>query len=147
MMPTAAKLFAAVFLGLTGALVVYLVELSQPPTGDLPVALAVTVSVAVIVGWRACGPYAGNGYGSAMLAGLKATIYLVVLALLVLAVMQMFRLAWRHHYHAPSEAVVDIIGLALGFAKPLLTPQIAGVLGVGGLVTGIMAEWAGRRWR
>ncbi len=146
-MPTAAKLFAALFMALTGAAALWLLRADEPGLRATIIAFAVTVPVAVFVGWRECGARAGGGYASSMLAGFRASIYMVIGAVLVLAVMQMFKLAWARHYDAPTEAVVDIVALAIGFARPLAETSIAATLVVGGLVTGIFAEMAARRWR
>ena len=146
-MPTAAKLFAALFMALTGAATVWLVRADEPGMRATIIAFAVTVPVAAFMGWRECGTRAGRGYGSAILAGIRAMIYMVIGALVVLAIMQMFKLAWARHYDAPTEAVVDIVALALGFGKALVQAPVATALVVGGCVTGVMAEWAARRWR
>ncbi|MBW6506906.1 MAG: TrgA family protein [Rhodobacteraceae bacterium] len=146
-MPTAAKLFAALFMALTGAATVWLVRAGEPGLRTTIIAFSVTVPVAAFMGWRECGSRAGRGYGSAMLAGIRAMIYMVIGALVVLAILQMFKLAWSRHYDAPTEAVVDIVALALGFGASLMQVPAATALVAGALVTGIMAEWASRRWR
>ncbi|MDP2063227.1 MAG: TrgA family protein [Phaeovulum sp.] len=146
-MPTAAKFFAALFMALTGAATVWLLREGEPGMRATIIAFSVTVPVAAIMGWRECGARVGGGYGSAMVAGIRAMIYMVIGAALVLAVMQMFKLAWSRHYDTPTEAVVDIVSLAIGFGKPLLQVPVAATLVAGGLLTGIVAEWAGRRWR
>lgn len=146
-MPTAAKLFAALFTALTGAAAVWLVRADEPGLRATIIAFSVTVPVAVFMGWRECGARAGRGYGAAMVAGFRGVLYMVIGVLVVLAIMQMFKLAWARHYDTPTEAVVDIVALAIGFGKPLLQAPVAATLVLGGLVSGIMAEWAGRRWR
>jgi hypothetical protein len=146
-MPTAAKLFAATLMALTGVLLVWLLRVNTPPQREMVIGIAVAALVGAISGWKACGARAGQGYGTAIMAGLRAAIYMVVGALIVLAIMEMFRLAWRRHYDTPTGAVIDIIALALGFGRPLLAPKLLGVLAAGGVLAGVMAEWAGRRWR
>ncbi|WP_372841108.1 TrgA family protein [Phaeovulum sp.] len=146
-MPTAAKLFASLFMALTGAAALWLLRADEPGLRATIIAFAVTLPVAVFTGWRECGARAGRGFGASMLAGFRASIYMVITAVLVLAVMQMFKLAWARHYDAPTEAVVDIVSLAMGFARPLTDATVAATLVVGGLVTGLVAEMAARRWR
>lgn len=146
-MPTAAKLFAAFGMALTAAAVLWLLRADEPAWRDTIIAFAVTLPVAAIMGWRECGSRAGRGLGGSVRAGIRAAIYMVIGAALVLAIMQMFKLAWRRHYDTPTEAVVDIIALAIGFVKPLAQTPIMATLVAGAVLTGVIAEWAGRRWR
>jgi len=146
-MPTAAKLFAAFGMVCTAAAALWLLRADEPAWRETIIAFGVALPVAAVAGWRECGARAGKGAVTSVLAAIRSAIYMVIGSALVLAVIQMFKLAWRRHYEAPTEAVVDIIALAIGFARPLAQAPIVATLLAGAILTGLLAEWAGRRWR
>ena len=60
---------------------------------------------------------------------------------------EMFRLAMNRRYHGPIEAVYAVFEIAVGYAQVLLAPGILAMLAVGAILSGLVTEWAGRRWR
>ena len=69
-----------------------------------------------------------------------------VWALLVCSIILMVRKAFKKRYDGPMEALVDIFGLALENSMRLLTVELLSTLIVGGIMGGLIAEWAKRRW-
>jgi hypothetical protein len=146
-MPTAAKFFAALILALTGAVAAVLVLPLADLARDANHVPVIVAAIGALSGWKVTGVRVGKGYFPSMASGILGALYLVFWALFTVSVMQMFHLAWRRHYDAPSQAVLDIVRLALEYGQLLLAPQSLGVLIVGGMASGACAFWAGRRWR
>jgi hypothetical protein len=49
-------------------------------------------------------------------------------------------------YDGPMEAVLGVFEIMLDYGRMMLQPDVLGVLAVGGILGGMLAEWAGRRW-
>lgn len=146
-MPTAAKLFAAMVLAGVGALAAWLVLVHASDNlraGFLPVLAAV---VGIVGGWRVIGRQAGRGYTGAAAMGLQGVIYMVFWVLVLVSTAKMLTLAWSQRYKSPMEAVVDIFGQGIGYAQLMNVPSVIMVLILGGMMAGLVSEWAGRRWR
>lgn len=145
-MPTAAKLFAALALAaagfFTGALVLpYLPAVAQ--SGMLPV---VAGCFGLILGWRVIGRAVGKGMWMTAQAGMRASVYMVILVLFFLGLVQMIRLSVRMRYDGPMDALTDIVSQGIEFGIAALKPDVIIVLLVGGALAGVLSEWAHRRW-
>ena len=147
-MPTAAKLVSAVAFALVGWLAA-LAYIPQLPEGTnttyLPPMLAV---LGFLVAWLSMGPNAGRGYVSSISLGLRTSVLLVFWGLLCFAVQYMVKQSFHvGHYHNLGEAVLDVPMLMLQYGKPAVCAAVIEVLVVGGVLGGIVTEFAGRRWR
>lgn len=145
-MPTAAKLFAAIALAIagffTGALVLpYLPVVAK--SGILPV---VAACFGLILGWRVIGRAVGKGMWMTAQAGMRASVYMVVLVLFFLGLVQMVRYSTRLRYDGPMEALTDIVSQGIDFGYAALKPDVVIVLLLGGALAGVLSEWAHRRW-
>lgn len=172
MMPTAARLIAVLVLAFVGFFGAASVLPHLPEGHRAPWLWAIACAVAVLVGWLRLGPdaerrcrasiqaqQAGRRPGDlaaipapkrapfrAMANGLKAVIVLVVGVLLVTGLVDMLGRALARRYDGPVQALQDMVSLMLTQAQLLQYPDVAGMLVVGGLVAGLLTDWAARRF-
>ena len=71
---------------------------------------------------------------------------LVFWALLAFSLYFMLRKSMRMMYDGPMEAVLGVFQLMFDYGKMLLVPDMLGVILMGGIVAGLVCEWAGKRW-
>jgi hypothetical protein len=92
------------------------------------------------------GSLVGKGYRLAAMGGFRTSATFLVWALLTCSIILMVRKAFKKRYDSPMEAIVDIFALALEHGAKAATVEVIGVLLVGGIIGGLCAEWAKRRW-
>ncbi|MDN5787216.1 TrgA family protein, partial [Pseudorhodobacter sp.] len=73
-------------------------------------------------------------------------VTLVVWAVLVCSIILMVKNSLRMRYDSPMEAIVGIFELGLENGARILAVEPMVALVVGGLLGGLIAEWARRRW-
>jgi hypothetical protein len=145
-MPTAAKLVAAISFAIVGwiAANVYIPVLgagyNAGPFRELVALLG------LVVGWRVLGPDTGHGYRQSMGSGLKTAVVLVFFALLLFSIREMVMQSTKMRYDGPMDAILDVFNLMLARAREMMTADVLGTLLVGGIVAGILAERASKRW-
>lgn len=141
-MPTFARLVAAVlFAGLafwTSQLIIPLMP-NERPMGYFSY---INAAIGLVVGWRVLGSRAGNGYNAAIGISLTATAALVFWGLLLNSTIVMVELSFRKTYRGAVEAVVGVVDLMVAHAKIMFDPTVIGTLVVGGLIAGMITEWA-----
>ncbi len=93
------------------------------------------------------GNLVGKGYGEAAGSGLRTSVTLVFFALLGFSTYHMILQSTKMVYDGPMDAVLGIFDFMMENGRAMLTAGVLGVLGIGGLVGGMVAEWASRRWR
>lgn len=146
-MPTAAKLVSAVAFALVAlwAAVAYIPKL---PEGTSVGYLRETmVALGLLIGWRGMGRFAGRGWGESIGLGLKTSALIVFWALLGFATFTMIVRSTRQIYRAdPFKAVMDVPNIMLEYGRLILAQDVLIALIVGGMVAGILAEMAARRW-
>lgn len=145
-MPTAAKMAAAVFLG---AVAWYASELIRPlmPDGtDFGWFNFVNLALGLLCGWFVIGTRVGRSYFESFSAGLTGMAALVFWALFLQSFNEMLKLALQRRYEGPVEAIVAIFEIGVDFGSHLLDAKLIIVLLVGGIASGVIAEWASRRW-
>ena len=145
-MPTASKLVAAVVFALLGFIaaqtfVKYLPE--GTPVGNFR---EITAATGFIVGWLVMGKLTRKGYREAINSGLVTALMLVFWALLGFSLYFMLKKSMRMMYDGPMEAVLGVFQLMFDYGKMLLVPDMIGVILLGGVIAGIVTEWAGKRW-
>lgn len=147
-MPTAAKLVSAIAFAMVGwlAALAYIPQLPEETnTTLLPPLLA---ALGFVVAWLSMGPNAGKGYFQAMSIGLRTSLLIVVWGLLCFSVQYMVKQSFHvGHYHDLGEAVLDVPLLMVRYGKPAICLPVITVLVIGGILGGIVTEFAGRRWR
>ncbi|MDK3018530.1 TrgA family protein [Pseudodonghicola flavimaris] len=146
-MPTAARLVAALCLGLLAWGCSYLVMARMPEMADFGLFIPVNIGLGLLVGWLYMGRHTGAGPVHILNNGVTSIVLLVFWVLAVQGGYEMFRLAMNRRYHGPLEAIYGIVENALGYAQVLLHPEIPAALLVGGIVSAILTRLAARSWR
>lgn len=145
-MPTASKLVAATayaVLGLIAALTFVKYLPDGMPRGYF---FEITAAIGFIVGWLVMGKLTRKGYREAINSGLVTALILVFWALLAFSLYFMLKKSMRMMYDGPMEAVLGVFQLMFDYGKLLLVPDMLGVILVGGIMAGMITEWAGKRW-
>ena len=145
-MPTASKLAAAVAFALLGLLAAQTFIKYLPEGTPLGYFREITAAIGFIVGWLWMGKLTRKGYREAINSGMVTALILVFWALLVFSLYFMLKKSTRMMYDGPMEAVLGVFQLMFDYGKMLLVPDMLGVIFVGGMVAGLVTEWAGKRW-
>jgi hypothetical protein len=146
-MPNAARLVAALGLGLIGFIVSGQIMPLLPEGTYFGWFTHVNVALGVICGWVVMGKRAGGGISDALTNGLTGIAVLVFWALFVQGTYEMVQLAMRRRYGGPFEAIKAIFEIGLDYGQLLVQVNILVTLLVGGVLVGLATEFAARRWR
>ncbi len=146
-MPNAARLVAAISLGLLGSIVSRQIMPLLPEGTYFGWFTHVNVALGVLCGWIVMGKRAGGGLTGAITNGLTGIAVLVFWALFVQGAYEMVQLAMRRRYGGPFEAIKAIFEIGLDYGRYLLEPNILATLLVGGVLAGLATEYASRKWR
>jgi hypothetical protein len=145
-MPTAAKLFAAFAFMALGFFAAEIVKPHMPEGTQFGPFTPLTALLGLVCGWRVMGPGAGRGNVQSIGAGVKTSVVLVLLGLLIFSTEQMVVNAFRKTYDGPMDALVGVVGIGIDYGQYLGAPDILAVLIIGGGLAGLLTEWAARRW-
>jgi hypothetical protein len=146
MMPTAAKLIAAVAFAIVAFIAAATYVPHMPEGSQIGLFREITAGIGFAVGWFVMGGLVGPGYAEAAASGVRTSVTLVFFALLGFSVLQMVKKSYKMLYDGPMEAVLGVFEIMLDYGRMMLQPDVLGVLAVGGILGGMLAEWAGRRW-
>ncbi|MFP3382809.1 TrgA family protein [Tritonibacter sp. SIMBA_163] len=146
-MPTAARLVAAFALAALAFVLSGQIMPLMPDDTDFGYFTHVNMGLALVVGWRVIGPRAGRGLVPGINNGLTGTAVLVLLALVLQGAVEMFRLANRHIYDGPFEALAAIFTIALEYFFIMAVPSVLVTFVLGGVVVGFATETANKRWK
>ena len=146
-MPDAARLISALCLALIAFIVSGQVMPLMPEGTDFGWFTYVNIAIGLICGWVVMGRRAGRGVTAAINNGLTGMATVVFWALFVQGAYEMFRLAMRNRYDGPLEALTAIFMIAMKFGQILLVPNILFTLLVGGVLAGLAADYAKKKWR
>ena len=145
-MPTAAKIVSAVAMALVGlwAAVAYIPQLQDTSVGYFREMMA---ALGFVVGWRSLGRNSGRGYSESLGVGLRGSFLVVFWALLGFATYTMLVRSTKQVYSGdPGKALLDVPQIMLQYGKLLMAQEVIVALVVGGVVAGLVAEFAARRW-
>lgn len=146
-MPTAAKLVACMLFFMIGWQAAVYTLLTFPP--EMP-ATYFPLTIALIglwQGWTVCGARAGEGLGQAVANGLRCSVQIAFLGILLFALRTMFARAANLRYDAPWEAVTATSELFIEYLLQSLTIPVWSTLLIGGALCGLVVEAASRLWR
>ncbi len=147
-MPTAAKLVAALWFALVG----WLAANAHVPTlgqgASVGLFRELTALLGLVIGWRVMGRLVGQGYAQAVGSGLRTSVTLAFFALLLFSIYLMIKSSFVvNGYDGPMDAVLGAFEIMLEQGRKMLTIGVLGVLILGGIIGGLVAEAAARRWR
>lgn len=147
MMPTAARLIAALVLAATAWFASQTVKPYLPEGTNFGWFDYLNVALGLVIGWIVIGRRAGRGQSAAVGNGLTAAAVLAFWAIFLQASNEMLRQSLNRRYDGPTEAILDVFEMCLEYGAHLINPDVIGPLLVGGILAGILAELANRIWR
>ncbi len=145
-LPTAARLVAAIALGVLGWVGSEMIRPLMPPHTSFGWFNYVNVALGVLCGWFVIGSRAGRGYAEALANGLTGVLALIIWAFFAQSFNLMLKQSLEQKFDGPVEALVAIFSNALDYARFLVDPALIATLLVGGMICGLLAEYAARRW-
>lgn len=145
-MPTGARLTAAISLALLAFVVSGLVVPLMPENTDFGYFTHVNMVIGMVTGWVYMGRRVGGGLVPAINNGLTGVAVMVLWALFVQGAWEMFRLAMRHRYGGPFEALLEIFTISVDYFFVIAVPSVLIPLVIGGCIAGLLAENAHQRW-
>lgn len=146
-MPTAAKLVAGLCLAALGYLVSDQIRLLLPANTDFGAFNYVNAAIGLLCGWLVIGSRAGRGTAAAIGNGFTGTMAMVVWGLFVQACNEMVAESLKRRYDTVVEAIASVFEHMIEFGQTMLVPEVILTLLVGGIATGLVAEFAAGRWR
>ena len=146
-MPTAAKLIAAVAFAIVGWLAAGFYIPQLPEGTSTGFFREITAALGFVIGWLTLGPAVGRGYREAISLGLRTSLLLLAWALLGFSVYRMVLRSTKMTYQDAGAAVLDVPVLMLYYGKLMGSVPFIATLVVGGVLGGLAAEAAARRWR
>lgn len=146
-MPTAAKLVAALLLAGLGYGVSEIIKTLMPPSTDFGAFSIVNAVIGLLCGWIVVGGRSGRGQSAAISNGFTGTIALVFWGLFVHSCNEMVSNAFARKYHSMFEATIAIFEIGIDYGQKMLDVKVVLILLTGGILTGMIAEFAARRWR
>ena len=146
-MPTASRLVAA----LAFAALCYLASdlfVRLLPNGRTDLSFPIiNAGIGALCGWLIMGRLVKRGYGKALESGIRTAATALFWALLVWCSAEMIGHSMAMRYDGPTEAVAAVFGLMYDYGLLLVTDwQVMVALLVGGMLAGLLAEWASHRF-
>jgi len=146
-MPTAARLMAAICLAVVAYVISEMVKPLMPESTDFGYFVPLNIVLGILVGWIVMGRRAGRGTTSAINNGLTGVFVLMLWGVGIQAANEMVRLAMRNRYDGPFEAIIDTFQIGAEFAMIIATVPIGVTLVIAAVLSGLVTEFAGNRWR
>lgn len=107
----------------------------------------VNVALGLLSGWIVIGSRLNYGYSNALGAGLTGVGAMVFWAVFLQSFNEMLRLALEKRYDGPVEGIIAIFEIGIEYLFTMWHIPLIVLLVVGGMVIGLVSEWAARRWR
>jgi hypothetical protein len=146
-MPTGAKLMAAASFAVVGWVFANYYAMNMPDASAAGPIREGAAVIGALVGWQVMGPSVGKGYVEAAGAGVKTAVVLAVVALFLLALKEMLDNSVKMRYDGALDAILDVFDTAVKRSQALVSLGVFATLLIGGIVSGILTENAGRRWK
>ena len=146
-MPTAAKLVAAFSFAFLAFMAAEIFKPHMPDGTQFGAFSPVSALIGLLAGWKVMGAMAGQGWVQAINNGVRTSLTIVVLALVIFSIEEMIQVAMRKLYDGPGDAILGAFKLAADFSMMLLAPDMLILLLVGGALGGLFTEWTARRWK
>lgn len=146
-MPTAARLVAAICLAIVALVVSGMIMPLMPESTDFGYFVPLNIILGLLAGWIIMGPRVGRGTTAAINNGLTGVFVMMLWGIGIQACNEMVRLAMKKRYDSAMEAVVAIFQISAEFGLIVATVPIGLFLLVSAVLSGLVTEAAGKRWR
>jgi len=147
MMPTAARLIAALILAGTAWIASQTVKTHLPEGINFGWFDYLNVVLGLLCGWVVIGGRQGRGLAASVGNGITGVAAFAFWAIFLQAFYEMLRQSMRRHYRGPTEAVLDVFDLGFEYALHVINPDVILPLLIGGILAGVLSELGGRVWR
>lgn len=145
-MPTGGKAVGALVFAVVGWLIANAYVPTMPDSAGAGYMREYNAIVGALVGWSVMGNSVGHKYIDAIGYGWKTVIVLVFVGLFVFGLYEMLRQSTRMAYGDALEAIVDIFYRMYVRGWTGLSLNVFVAMFVGGMLGGIITEFASRRW-
>ncbi len=145
-MPTAAKLAAALCLALTALATTQNIIPLLPESQPLGRIYEINIGLALLVGWINVGNRVGRSMLHAVNNGVTGGFILVFWGLVVFSFLHMWEKSFGKTYDDPFEAAQGFFEAAVEYVGLLTDLKVLASLVIGSIITGIIAEIAGRNF-
>jgi len=146
-MPTAAKLVAAIFLAISGVIVVTVVVSVYPDAARRSAGMtSAAVLMGIIIGWRGLGRQIADDEGSGVVSGLRSGIAMFVWVVFLFGLGDMITGIMDNAYYQPMTALLVIPAGMIKYGQMALNVPILGTMLVLAAVAGKMTKAANERW-
>ncbi|WP_127900402.1 TrgA family protein [Solirhodobacter olei] len=146
-MPTAAKLIAALAFFAVAFVAAESFKPLMPPGSQFGYFSLICGGIGAVTGWMVSGAMAGRGTITAIGNGIRSSATIVFFALILFTGREMVIRSMQHMYHGPMDALQAMAGMIAKYAVMLTATTELVVLIGGGILAGLVTEWASRRWR
>jgi len=99
-----------------------------------------------IIGWRLMGNQVGTDLKSAARIGLGTSVWMFIWAVVLFASAEMVNRAMQRRTPDPGEAIGKVFEIIVDFTTTAMDFKVVATLVIGGMVAGVLAELANRRW-
>ena len=146
-MPTAARLVAALSLAALACLITLQLRPLLPEGTDVSKVAVVNAGLGIILGWWLVGTRTGCDFWGRVNNGVSGASALLLLGVLVQGAAKMTDHAYRRLFGDPFEALASILLFALDYFLVIAVPHVLMTVLLGGVLCGLLTEFAARRWR
>lgn len=146
-MPTAAKMTAAIAFLAVAFFAAELYKPGLPPETQWGNFSLICAGLGALCGWIISGSRAGRGMRPAAGTGLRTAATVAFWALVGFSIWEMLSRSVDRRYRGVFEAIEGTFDIMLAYGAALLRPEPVIVLVIGGVLAGLLVEWAGRQWR
>ncbi|MDA7429866.1 TrgA family protein [Primorskyibacter aestuariivivens] len=146
-MPTIPKLVAAICLAALAYFVSGMVVPLMPEGTDFGIFRPLNVLIGLVTGWVYVGRQHMETMAEGVSYGLTGAGILTGVSLFLQSSNEMIRLAMRHRYDGPVEAVAAVFQIGVEFGAVVFTIPVIAALAIGGFATGFVTYIVSLRWR
>lgn len=146
-MPTMPKLVAALCLAALAYVVSGLVMTLLPEGTDFGIFVPLNMLIGLLTGWLYVGRQSMVSLAEGLSYGLTGAGVMTAIALFLQSSNEMIRLAMRHRYDGPFEAVAAVFQIGVEFGTEVFTWPVVLTLAAGGFATGFVTYLISLRWR
>jgi len=122
----------------------YQMQLPEVQRGEWISPIAALIGFAV--GWQILGDQLNCDLRTAARRGVMTAFWLFVWAVILFSSAEMVKRAMERRSPNPGEAIGRVFGIMIEFASNALDAKVIASLVLGGVVSGVLAELANRRW-
>ncbi|MEM9581970.1 MAG: TrgA family protein [Pseudomonadota bacterium] len=145
-MPTAARMITAIIFAILAYYTSNVAKTLLPEGTPTAVFTPWAMGVSAVCAWQVFGRLIGRGYVSSINTGVYAIGVAMFFVTTLFSITEMIKRSMRMQYDGPMDAVVNMFGIAVEYSTMFLDPRIGGTLLVGGILSGIIGEWAENKW-